>query len=76
MRVDIVLKDDQATGALTRGVVKTILTRGDHPRGIKVQLEDGQVGRVQNVLPITKNDYSDAKRGGRQAGDRGLQQRQ
>lgn len=58
VRVDIVLKADQSTGALTRGVVKTILTRGNHPRGIKVQLEDGQVGRVQNVLPSTKSDLS------------------
>jgi len=50
--VDIVLKKDQPTGKLTRGKVKDILT-GDsfHPRGVKVRLEDGQVGRVQKIYP-------------------------
>lgn len=49
--VDIVLKKDQRTGKLTRGIVKDILTRsGDHPHGIKVRLIGGQVGRVKNVL--------------------------
>lgn len=49
--VDIVLKKDQATGTLTRGVVMRILTKSPtHPHGIKVMLEDGQVGRVQNIL--------------------------
>jgi len=48
MPVDIVLKADQPTGKLTRGIVKRILTNSPtHPRGIKVMLEDGQVGRVQ-----------------------------
>lgn len=48
--VDIVLKKDQPTGALTRGVVAKILTKSSHhPRGIKVMLEDGQVGRVQTI---------------------------
>lgn len=42
MPVDIVLKADQPTGKLTRGVVKRILTNSPtHPRGIKVMLEDG-----------------------------------
>ncbi len=46
--VDIVLKKDQPTGILTRGVVARILTnKAYHPRGIKVMLTDGQVGRVQ-----------------------------
>lgn len=46
--VDIVLKKDQPTGKLTRGVVSRVLTRkGYHPRGIKVMLTDGSVGRVQ-----------------------------
>lgn len=50
-RVDIVLKKDQPTGALTRGIVKQILTNSKtHPRGIKVMLADGSVGRVQNIL--------------------------
>lgn len=49
--VDIVLKVDQRTGKLTRGVVKDILTNSQfHPHGIKVRLEDGQVGRVQNII--------------------------
>ena len=51
-KVDIVLKEDQKTGKLTRGKVARILTSsGLHHRGIKVMLEDGQVGRVQNILP-------------------------
>ena len=49
--VDIVLKNDQRTGKLTRGTVKDILTNSaNHPRGIKVRLEDGQVGRVQVII--------------------------
>lgn len=49
--VDIVLKADQRTGKLTRGVVKDILTNSPtHSRGIKVRLEDGQIGRVQNII--------------------------
>jgi len=52
LEVEIVLKKDQRTGRLTRGVVKDILTRSaDHPHGIKVRLTDGQVGRVRNILP-------------------------
>ncbi len=51
MLVDIVLKRDQPTGKLTRGRIERILTRsGTHPHGIKVMLEDGQVGRVQNII--------------------------
>jgi uncharacterized repeat protein (TIGR03833 family) len=50
--VDVVLKADQGSGALTRGVVKDILTNAAfHPHGIKVRLQDGQVGRVQRILP-------------------------
>lgn len=46
--VEVVLKEDQRTGKLTRGIVSEILTNSSfHPRGIKVRLEDGQVGRVQ-----------------------------
>lgn len=49
--VDIVLKKDQPTEQLTRGVVARILTNSSaHPHGIKVMLEDGQVGRVKNIL--------------------------
>lgn len=45
----IVLKEDQPTGDETPGVVQDVLTRGNHPRGIKVRLMDGQVGRVQRM---------------------------
>ena len=50
IEVNIVLKKDQRTGNLTRGVVKDILTKsGSHPHGIKVRLNDGQVGRVKAI---------------------------
>ncbi len=49
--VNIVLKKDQRTGELTEGIVKRILTSAPkHHRGIKVMLDDGQVGRVQEIL--------------------------
>jgi uncharacterized repeat protein (TIGR03833 family) len=49
--VDIILKADQRTGKLTRGVVKDLLTNSQtHPHGIKVRLTDGQVGRVQAII--------------------------
>jgi len=52
VRVEIVLKKDQRSGKRTVGVVKDILTSSaQHPHGIKVRLEDGQIGRVQTVLP-------------------------
>ena len=52
MMVLIVLKQDQRTGKLTRGVVKEILTKSPtHPHGIKVQLESGAVGRVKEIVP-------------------------
>jgi len=51
MRVKIVLKQDQATGKLTEGIVKDILTNSaTHPHGIKVRLTSGVVGRVKEVL--------------------------
>ena len=50
LEVDIVLKEDQGSGKLTRGIVKDILTNSAfHPHGIKVRLEDGQVGRVHTI---------------------------
>ena len=50
-QVDVVLKKDQPTGKLTRGTVKSILTNSrTHPRGIKVMLTSGQVGRVQHIV--------------------------
>lgn len=48
LTVEIVQKQDQATGRLTRGVVAQLLTRSpSHPHGIKVRLTTGEVGRVQ-----------------------------
>lgn len=50
-QVEVVQKQDQRSGKLTEGVVTRILTNSStHPHGIKVQLESGQVGRVQRVL--------------------------
>lgn len=48
-KVSIVLKADQPTGREVQGTVQDVLTRGDHPRGIKVRLVDGRVGRVQRM---------------------------
>jgi uncharacterized repeat protein (TIGR03833 family) len=51
LEVEIVLKQDQRSGRLTRGVVRELLTRSaNHPHGIKVRLEDGQVGRVKRIV--------------------------
>ncbi|HJU55127.1 MAG TPA: YwbE family protein [Pyrinomonadaceae bacterium] len=51
LKVDIVLKQDQRTGKLTRGTVKDVLTKSSyHPHGIKVRLETGEVGRVKEIV--------------------------
>jgi len=51
LRVQIVEKQNQRTGALSAGIVARILTKSpNHPHGIKVMLEDGKVGRVQAIL--------------------------
>jgi uncharacterized repeat protein (TIGR03833 family) len=51
LTVEIVLKQDQRTGKRTRGVVRDILTKSSqHPHGIKVRLETGEVGRVQEII--------------------------
>jgi uncharacterized repeat protein (TIGR03833 family) len=51
LRVRIVLKQDQASGRLTEGIVKDILTSSpSHPHGIKVRLTSGAVGRVKEIL--------------------------
>jgi uncharacterized repeat protein (TIGR03833 family) len=51
LRVAIVLKADQPSGRLTEGIIADILTNSPtHPHGIKVRLEDGQVGRVKRIL--------------------------
>jgi len=52
IKVYIVLKKNQRTGILTRGIVRDILTKSArHPHGIKVRLTDGKVGRVKKILP-------------------------
>lgn len=51
MTVLIVLKQDQGTGKLTKGIVKDILTKSPtHPHGIKVRLQSGAVGRVKEIV--------------------------
>ena len=51
IRVNIILKKDQRSGILTEGIVKDLLTSAPkHHRGIKVRLEDGQIGRVQEII--------------------------
>jgi len=49
--VGVVLKEDQATGRLTYGKVQKILTKSpNHPHGIKVRLNTGEVGRVKEII--------------------------
>ena len=49
--VQIVQKQDQRTGKLTEGKVKRILTSSQvHPHGIKVELDDGKIGRIQKII--------------------------
>ena len=51
MQVSIVLKQDQRSGKLTKGIVKDILTNSStHPHGIKVRLTSGEVGRVKEIF--------------------------
>jgi uncharacterized repeat protein (TIGR03833 family) len=51
LQVEIVLKQDQRSGKLTRGIVKDVLTKSSHhPHGIKVRLETGEVGRVKEIV--------------------------
>ncbi len=51
LHVHIVLKEDQRTGNLTEGYVQDILTNSsNHPHGIKVRLETGEVGRVKEII--------------------------
>ena len=51
LEVEVVQKHHQASGELTWGIVKRILTNSStHPHGIKVQLSDGKIGRVKNII--------------------------
>jgi len=55
--VDIVQKEDQKSGRITRGIVYEILTNSSfHPHGIKVRLKDGRVGRVDEIVEKARND--------------------
>lgn len=55
--VQLVQKQDQRTGNLTEGIVKRILTSSNfHPHGIKVELDDGKIGRVQNIITQYTNE--------------------
>lgn len=65
--VSIVLKQDQPTGREVQGIVAELLTRGDHPRGVKVRLRDGRVGRVQNVISEDQGLQGEAAVGGSRA---------
>lgn len=54
--VQIVLKQDQKNGHLTKGVVAEILTpAAKHPHGIKVKLRSGKIGRIQKILAVNKD---------------------
>lgn len=54
VEVDIILKKDQGSAKLTRGLVKEVLTSSSfHPHGIKVRLVSGDVGRVQEVFGLS-----------------------
>jgi uncharacterized repeat protein (TIGR03833 family) len=54
--VDVVLKPDQKSGTVTRGIVAEILTNSSfHPHGIKVRLRDGKVGRVMEIVEDEKD---------------------
>ena len=55
--VQLVQKQDQRTGNLTEGTVKRILTSSNfHPHGIKVELDNGKIGRVQNIITQYTNE--------------------
>ena len=63
LEVEVMLKADQKTGKLTRGTVAEILTNSSfHPRGIKVRLENGQVGRVQNIFLLSRRKIGIGKK--------------
>jgi uncharacterized repeat protein (TIGR03833 family) len=65
--VSIILKEDQQTGHQVKGIVADTLTRGDHPRGVKVRLRDGRVGRVQALASQAEGEQGEALVGGADA---------
>ncbi|KAH9873215.1 hypothetical protein J1614_005613 [Plenodomus biglobosus] len=64
--VSIILKADQQSGHLSHGIIRDILTRGNHPRGVKVRLRDGRVGRVQAVVSVGEGERGEAGVGWRE----------
>ncbi|KAF1919241.1 hypothetical protein BDU57DRAFT_134696 [Ampelomyces quisqualis] len=66
--VSIVLKQDQQSGHTVSGIIADLLTRGDHPRGVKVRLQDGRVGRVQRVVSLGEGERGEEIVGGSSAG--------
>lgn len=66
--VAVVLKQDQPTGHTVTGIIADLLTRGDHPRGVKVRLRDGRVGRVQRVVTLEEGEKGERLVGGAGAG--------
>ncbi|KAJ5081222.1 hypothetical protein N7456_013460 [Penicillium angulare] len=71
--VNIVLKVDQPTGRTVSGTVDELLTRGDHPRGVKVRLTDGRVGRVQSLR--SADEPTDSTQGAVEGREEGIQLR-
>lgn len=56
-KVKVVQKKDYKTGRLIKGVIKEILTKKEyHPRGIKVRLTNGVIGRVQEVVEVSPQE--------------------
>ncbi|CAI7662949.1 unnamed protein product [Penicillium bialowiezense] len=73
--VNIILKADQPTGRTVSGLVSDLLTRGDHPRGVKVRLTDGRVGRVQSIRSGEPAEEIDGSAEGAQLSESGIQLR-
>ncbi|KAF2628153.1 hypothetical protein BU25DRAFT_40816 [Macroventuria anomochaeta] len=65
--VSIILKEDQQSGHQVKGIVADLLTRGNHPRGVKVRLRDGRVGRVQGLVSEAEGQQGEAIVGGPEA---------
>ncbi|KAH8701281.1 hypothetical protein GQ44DRAFT_558356, partial [Phaeosphaeriaceae sp. PMI808] len=66
--VSIILKQDQQSGHQVHGIIADLLTRGSHPRGVKVRLRDGRVGRVQKIVTEREGETGEGIIGGSTAG--------
>ena len=59
-KVKVVQKKDYASGELTEGIVKDVLTsKKFHPRGHKVRLTSGIIGRVQQFSDQESTDQEE-----------------